>query len=202
MSLHPCTTCRRHVRVDARECPFCGAAQAAPSPRGAIPIVGTMSRAAVFAGLTACWTSNKGAADPPPPPPPPPTLPADAAVAEADPATPDVPPDAPNAPILGGTVIDKFAKTPLASATVELHDAKGKVASVNADGSGRYAFGTLVAGDYQLVVRYNTNYGVGSAQVPVSVRDRPQQVDVPVPVTRRAPIPKPYGAPPARRRIT
>jgi len=165
-----------------------------------MPIVGTMSRAAVFAGLSACWTSTKGPADPPPPPPPPQTVPADAAVAQADePPTPDA---AANAPILGGVILDKFAKTPLASATVELHDAKGKVASVNADGSGRYAFADLVAGDYQLVVRYNTNYGVGSAQVPVSVRDRPQQVDVPVPVTRRAPIPKPYGAPPARRRIT
>lgn len=43
----PCPSCRRHVRVDADACPFCGGACAfAASPA---PVARRMSRAAMFA---------------------------------------------------------------------------------------------------------------------------------------------------------
>jgi hypothetical protein len=51
IDLRPCSACRRHVRVDASACPFCGApaeaAQARSMPRG------RLTRAAVFAAGTA-----------------------------------------------------------------------------------------------------------------------------------------------------
>ena len=65
--LHPCSLCRRHIRSDERECPFCAtpctAAQPQPAERG----VGKITRAALFAGaaflLPACGGQQSKAAD-------------------------------------------------------------------------------------------------------------------------------------------
>lgn len=85
--LRPCSGCRRHVAIGERVCPFCSAALAAAVPRD--PLLGRMSRAAVFAGAalasTACGgkkaksdtttvdqqtaQQDAGVEQPPPPPP-------------------------------------------------------------------------------------------------------------------------------------
>jgi hypothetical protein len=92
--LRPCTQCRRHVRVDARACPFCSVALSAGEPR-TLP-VGRLTRAAVFAGAmlaSSCGSSQskpdtgQGAHMPPPAPP-------DAAIADASPPPDATPPDA------------------------------------------------------------------------------------------------------------
>ncbi|MBV8755847.1 MAG: hypothetical protein JO257_01150 [Deltaproteobacteria bacterium] len=50
----PCLACARHVKHDETACPFCGAPFAAPPPRNH-RIVGRVTRAAIFsAALVAC----------------------------------------------------------------------------------------------------------------------------------------------------
>lgn len=53
-SLVPCTTCRRHLRRDEAQCPFCGAQQPpSRAPRRQLAIPRDASRATLFAlGLT------------------------------------------------------------------------------------------------------------------------------------------------------
>src|SRR5688500_11520192 len=75
MELLPCARCRRHIDSRASECPFC----TAPSTRVVRSLMqagGRLSRAAIFAGTAACWTSSQPVQEGPPAPPPPP--PADA----------------------------------------------------------------------------------------------------------------------------
>ena len=47
--LRPCTECRRHVSIDERVCPFCGAGLIAATPTPTRVMLGRVSRAAVFA---------------------------------------------------------------------------------------------------------------------------------------------------------
>jgi hypothetical protein len=50
----PCSACARHVKHDETACPFCGAPFIAPAPRNA-RVVGRVTRAAIFsAALVAC----------------------------------------------------------------------------------------------------------------------------------------------------
>lgn len=56
--LRPCSGCRRHVALDERVCPFCEAPLAAVSPKD--PLLGRMSRAAVFAGAALASTACGG----------------------------------------------------------------------------------------------------------------------------------------------
>jgi hypothetical protein len=56
--LRPCSECRRHVAIEERACPFCGAALAAAAPRPAL--LGRASRAAVFAGAALASTACGG----------------------------------------------------------------------------------------------------------------------------------------------
>ena len=56
--LRPCSGCRRHVSIAERVCPFCAAPLAAVSPRD--PLVGRLSRAAVFAGAALASTACGG----------------------------------------------------------------------------------------------------------------------------------------------
>lgn len=182
MLLHPCVQCRRHVADSDAACPFCDAARARPARPRARPLVGRISRAAVFAGLTACWTSSKPTAAEPAP---------------GDPQVVDkVTPGEPG--MLSGVITDGNG-APLPSATVELHDANGKVAAVNTNERGAYHF-NVPTGDYQLVLEYAGDDRGGTAQKPVTVRAT-TQLDVALPLWVRAPTPMPYGAPPARRRV-
>ena len=62
----PCSSCARHVRDAETACPFCGAELVASPPR-TVAIVGRVTRAAVFsAALVACGTKH----DEPKPAPP------------------------------------------------------------------------------------------------------------------------------------
>src|SRR4051794_15196866 len=64
----PCTSCRRHVALDERVCPFCGAAVTPAAPRPMIA-VSRLTRSAVFAGASlasGCWVDKS----PPPTTPP------------------------------------------------------------------------------------------------------------------------------------
>ena len=56
--LKVCAGCRRHVSIDERSCPFCGAAQSTAAP--ASSLLGRASRAAVFAGAALATTACGG----------------------------------------------------------------------------------------------------------------------------------------------
>lgn len=196
MSLHPCTRCLRHVRVDATACPFCGEAIRRVAPAPSRRIAGPMSRAAVFAGLTACWSGSSTPAQPP--------TPGSAAPADAQPADasdPDIVQSPGTAGVLEGVVRDKWTNNPLPNVTVQLRDQNGLVGAVNTNERGAYRFDRVAPGDYQLVVQFHTTDSGGSAQHPVTIFPTGSRVDVTLPTYQRAPTPKPYGAPPARRRI-
>lgn len=183
MTLQPCASCRRHIASDARCCPFCGDAVIALAVASPRRTVGRLSRAAVFAGLAGCWTGSQSAVEPPPPPPgDTPTIPTQRSSFE-------------------GTVTELGSNVPLRYATVELRDATGVLTSVNTDEEGRYRFTDIPPGEYHVVVRYSTGSESGTAQQAVTVRDEPDEYNIAVPVNRPAPMPMPYGAPPARRRI-
>ncbi len=188
MSLDPCASCRRHVAAHERECPFCGAARTTVSIR-ATPLAGRLSRAAVFAGLPACWMGNESPQRQTPPQPPP----VDEKHVDGEPPG--------DGAALSGVVTDNGTRMPLANAKVELRDGNGLVAATTTDERGHYEFRSVAPGDYQLVTVLSTYDAGGSTQQPVSVRDVPTLLDVAMPVYRRAPSAKPYGAPPARRRI-
>jgi hypothetical protein len=61
--LAPCPSCRRHVRIDERACPFCAAALPELAPR-TIARGGRLSRAAVFAGASLLTAACGGKAQP------------------------------------------------------------------------------------------------------------------------------------------
>src|SRR5690606_35680512 len=144
---------------------------------------------AVFAGLSACWTSSSTSAQEPPPPPP------------DDKYVVPPPPDNPmEAASLSG-VVTQGNGVPAPNASVRLWTGTGAVYATNADQDGRYQLLDIPSGDYQLVAQYSSVAEVGSAQQPVSIRDRPVTLDIHLSMMPRGPTPKPYGAPPARRRV-
>src|SRR5436190_23642854 len=67
MTLVPCGSCRRHIVERAHACPFCGEAQRTERSTVRV-VVGRYSRAAVFSGLSACWSSSSPATEQPEPP--------------------------------------------------------------------------------------------------------------------------------------
>jgi hypothetical protein len=89
--LGPCITCRRHVRVDASSCPFCGAELALE--RAAPSGFGRMSRAAMIAGAVVAGGCHTPAAPVygGPPTPVEPTV-SDAAAPATSSATPSATP--------------------------------------------------------------------------------------------------------------
>ena len=80
MTLVPCNTCRRHVRLDEASCPFCGGAvpAAIASPETSTPRLGRAALAALGAigvglGLAGCPTPMATLYGGPPTPRPEPT---------------------------------------------------------------------------------------------------------------------------------
>jgi hypothetical protein len=62
--LIPCEECRRHVVSTAAACPFCGFPRMS-TPTSSLRVqVSRLSRAAVFAGMTSCWSSSSPAPAP------------------------------------------------------------------------------------------------------------------------------------------
>ncbi|HEU4610710.1 MAG TPA: carboxypeptidase-like regulatory domain-containing protein [Kofleriaceae bacterium] len=187
MVLRPCPSCRRHVDADEPRCPFCRGDLTPAAPR-ALP-VGRVGRAAVFAGATlattGCWTSA----------PPPRTTPVEHVEAvHAD------------SPLPVGTirgVVRDSGGTLLSGYTVYLRWPSGETRATTSNANGEYVFGGLPPG------RYAVEYRTGDprqppASLPVELTtDTGARRDleiffVPYPDTACC---KPYGAPPARRRI-
>jgi hypothetical protein len=214
MQLQPCDRCHRHVAVTAPSCPFCGSHRA-PGLARLVEHAGRLSRAAVFAGLAAC-TSNPpphNIQQQPPPPPPP-----DATTATVTNTTTfaQPPPDGGQAqPRDGGQVqatgvgsiegIVKRRGRPASGEAVTLSPGGQRTVT---DAKGHYAFTNLPPGNYSLLTTSyddNPHHPPPPAQ-PVTVRpDAAAHVDLtiyePVPDIDNGPCCKPYGAPPARRRV-
>jgi 5-hydroxyisourate hydrolase-like protein (transthyretin family) len=140
----------------------------------------------VFAGLAACWTGTDAPKRQTPPP--------------DDKQVIDTSVQPTGAVAITGVVSDAATNSALPNVAVQLRDQNGQVSATNTDETGRYRFPAVAAGDYQLVFRYSAYDAQGSAQQPAQVRDVSEQIDVSLRLVRRAPVAKPYGAPPARRR--
>ena len=207
MNLQPCTSCRRHVEVGVSACPFCGGAEHV-SRSGLRATVGRMSRAAVFASAAACATSTPPARHAPPPPPPP-----DPVVVQKFSTAP--PPAVGKGSVRGFVTRDGF---PLAGVVVYAQSDAGLSAQATTGTKGEFELVDLDPGRWRLHL---------SAEVydPYAGSRRPQEgppmqpdivVDLvagqnerrdlataspPVYEPDRGPCCKPYGAPPARRRV-
>ncbi len=223
MTLVPCVGCRRHVALDASTCPFCG--EALPTDRAAVQprrAAGRLGRAAVFAGATlaGCYTSASSSQPPPPddhhahdvvvqPPPP---APIDAG-SFAQP-----PPDASSATqqqVATGKVRGRITIAPGGHAfpggAVKLFAQGQPTRRTRTDDYGEYVFEGLPAGTYTVVVEPpppnhpRQNRGAPTTRQVHVVDGASARADVtvhmPPPVIDRGPCCKPYGAPPARRRI-
>ena len=222
MTLVPCVGCRRHVALGASTCPFCGEALptdlAVPQPRRA---AGRLSRAAVFAGATlaGCYTSASTPQPPPPDdhhehevvvqPPPPPVDAGPFSQPPPDASTTVQQPVASNE--LRGRVTVAPDGHPLVRHEVRLFAQGQQARTTHTDRSGEYVFQGLPAGTYNLVVdQLPPNNPRQSPRPPirrqVHVADGASAradvtVHAPPPVIDRGPCCKPYGAPPARRRV-
>lgn len=155
-------------------CPFCGSARFAPiSTRS---LVGRLSRAAVFASAAACATST--------PTPQQPTTESAAATA-----------------IIRGIISSEGVPVP--GIRVDLVDSAKRVRSTHTDADGEYMFTELAAGLYEIRTSgaepRNASVQLGAREVGVRDFDLspPPEVEEP----DRGPCCKPYGAPPARRRV-
>jgi hypothetical protein len=201
------------VREDV--CVFCGAAVDAASrvPR----IAGRLSRAAVFAGatLTACSSGPAPQHAEPPPPDEHHAVnvdaapPSDTAVQVFAAPPPDAATPAGTA-IVRGTI--RFANAePYAHRTVTLSGG-GVRRALRTDAKGQYEIRDLPAGNYTLTLeRYEANQGhqpppPAPMRAVVLVDGKTEIVDVTLapyvaPAEDRGPCCKPYGAPPARRRV-
>lgn len=182
--LTPCPSCARHVRE--RSCPFCGAD--VPSPAARPRFVGPVTRAAVFsaaagAAVAGCWTG-------------PVAEPATSTTTTTE--TPAVTGG------IGGMVTDAQNGQPIAGAQVRLDNKQ----ATTTDASGRYAFSGVPAGSHKIEVstRGNRNrtggaYATTTVDVHAAFARADIQLDVAQPQFDPSNIPKPYGAPPARRRF-
>lgn len=205
MQLHPCAGCRRHVR-DAT-CPFCGAAQPTLMTK-LVHASGRLSRAAVFAGAAACYTNANTPRQqqqlPPPPPPdgeqfaqPPPD---DHQQHVTDETVPDK--AVPATGSIEGQILE--SGRPVVGVMVQLQSRDGGQAQARTDGQGRYVFTHLRPGSYLLTNMATHNPRMAPEERPVEVRaDAVVRADFEVQpyVPDRGPCCKPYGAPPARRRV-
>jgi hypothetical protein len=204
--LIPCEGCNRHVRADDKACPFCGAAiTVVPIARPVLD--GRLSRAAVFASAVliapGCIVQNP---PPPnyqqqqqqPPPPPPPDY-----QQNQNPDFAHPPPDyvQPAAGVVRGSVIDTNGM-PQANVRVELHGGTQPFVTVT-DGNGLYSIAGVPEGPYTLVL----DRGARRQVLAVAGKELIVNLSVAAAPVRTAPpydrtnIPKPYGAPPARKRI-
>lgn len=180
--LTPCPACARHVREQT--CPFCGAD--VPPPAARPRFVGTVTRAAIFSVAAAgCWTG-------------PAAQPATTTTTPTEPASETI------AGAIDGTVTDARSGQPVAGATVTLDNEL----VVQTDNRGHYKFPGVAPGTHAIAVSTsgNRNHGGGAyatttVEVHASLARADVQLALPVPTFDPNNIPKPYGAPPARRRL-
>jgi hypothetical protein len=215
--LEPCAHCQRHIDDSEVQCPFCGTANhRKPSPRPRLD--GRLSRAAVFASAAlvapACVVN-----DPPPqypyqqqPPPnyqqqqPPPNYqqppPPDYQQQPPDYAQPPPNDQQPPPPVAtaGIHVVVRYANGQPYVGPVELHGTTSHTGSTNANGE--LVLRNLPPGTYTVVM----NDGNGGARMTVELHgNQIKRVSLTAPIpSPRVPDyhhPKPYGAPPARKRV-
>lgn len=198
MQLQVCGECRRHVVANEIACPFCGAAIERGTPTRAR--LGKVTRAAVFASLSACWSSS-----------PAPTTPTGGGTvsnrgAGSGSQTDDItiPTPQPGMASIGGICLDSATGQPLAGVNVEIIPGVGAdKRGTKSDSRGRYAVDNLPPGDWN--VRF---WGPRDAQrmappsqfVTLEAGDT-RRIDGNVDNRDWSNVPMPYGAPPARRRV-
>jgi hypothetical protein len=205
MDLVPCGVCRRHVDSRASSCPFC-ATPITRSVKRLIDAGGRLSRAAVFAGAAACYTNPAPAQHITTPPPPPP---ADAAVVEQQQQQQFAqPPDDANTATatangaIEGTLYDGNHQP--ASGTLVCRGQYGGELRVQTDANGHYRFADLPPGNYEIETPWNGRPMAKPPGRPVQVtagQTAHADLTLYTPPVDRGPCCKPYGAPPARRRI-
>lgn len=209
MTLHPCTTCRRHFDARATSCPFCASAQQGAAGRAALATVARLSRAAVFAGAAACYTG------PTTPTTTTTTVPPSGSAQFAAPAEPPAP--AAGMATLHG-VVTRDGR-PLAGAHVRASNEQGVKVDTTSGTLGEFVFKDLAPGRWTVDVdeddydpyRYSRRPQDGPPPRPPSPvvelhADHIARQDIPlysppVPEPDTGPCCKPYGAPPARRRV-
>ena len=206
MELVPCVACRRHASVEEAACPFCGGALAVPRPRPVL--AGRVTRATIFsASLAGCYVAPDPQRPPPPPPPP------DETTHHHQPPPP--PPDEvtyakPPAGTGGvrGRILDANGQP--ARVSVTLTQNGRHVKSVRTDPNGDYALDDVADGTYELEVPRNEAHlrppiRQGPHRRAVTIAGQVVTVDLRldpmVAPERDNHCCKPYGAPPARRRV-
>jgi hypothetical protein len=206
MDLHPCTSCRRHIDRRDAACRFCRAAVAATT-QSPLAVVGRMSRALIFAGAAACGSSTPAPQHVDPPPPPDPVIVQQFATAP--------PPAEGKASIRGFVTRDG---SPLAGITVHARRDDGTLVDATTGTKGEFAFLDLEPGQWRLSLdpyQYDPYAGSRRPQEgPMMMPDQVVTLDAgenersdiglsspPPPVRDTGPCCKPYGAPPARRRV-
>ncbi|HTL33981.1 MAG TPA: carboxypeptidase regulatory-like domain-containing protein [Kofleriaceae bacterium] len=205
MQLVACSGCNRHIRVSATRCPFCGDAASRTVSR-LIDLGGKLSRAAVFAGAAACYTSSPSTTHVTNPPPPPPD---DTPVETTSTATFAQPPPGDGQPAQGTGSIEGVARNGDTGAAIPNTGVtvltKAGPLRVTTDAHGKFAIKDLPPGGYQLQFEsYNGNprQAPPSAYAEVKPGEVAHVVLQTYPyVPDRGPCCKPYGAPPARRRV-
>jgi hypothetical protein len=205
--LIPCEGCKRHVRAADDRCPFCGAAiTAVPVARSMFE--GRLSRAAVFASAVliapGCLVQSNPPPNyqqqlPPPPPAPPPDDPQGHHTEFSQPPPDQDPRPAPTGRV-HGRVLDTNG-TPQVRTLVELVAGAQRFQAITGE-DGRYSIVGVPAGQYTIVVGGTRNRVIETA----AGEDRIVDVGISAPPERirpydRSNIPKPYGAPPARKRV-
>jgi hypothetical protein len=194
MSFAPCPACRRHVARTEPACPFCGAAITVVAR---VPsYAGRLTRAAIFAGAAACSQT------PPPQPSRPPPV-------EHPFALPPAPADG-RASLSGVVRLDGYREAGIA---IEAQREDGTTVETYTNAKGEFQFLDLAPGAYRIVPKpgyTNPRPQDGPVmQMAVEVQLAPnanERRDLslvgPMPYTPdTGPCCKPYGAPPARRRV-
>jgi len=207
MDLHPCASCHRHIDARYAACPFCHVARAAAPTTSLRASLGRLSRAAVFAGAAACGGSSTASHHTTPPPPPP-----DPVIVQQFATAP--PPAEGKASIRGFVTRDGY---PLAGVAVHARNGDTTVDGVTGS-KGEFAFVDLEPGQWRLALdpdeydtyRYSRRPQEGPMMMPDAVVNlgpgQNERYDIgfstpPPPEPDRGPCCKPYGAPPARRRV-
>jgi len=188
MLLRVCVHCRRHVGVSESACPFCRAELVAARPRPTVAAA-RLGRAAIFAGATvasACWTSSSSG-------------PRDTTVEHktVEPKAGPIPPGT-----IRGVVRDGNGAY-MPNFPVTLQSESGTSLHATSDQHGEFEFRGVEPGNYTVYYQPN-NPRQSPAMTAVTLHpeqgERADLVVYPAPPDR-GPCCKPYGAPPARRRI-
>jgi hypothetical protein len=190
MTLRPCPGCRRHVAIGELACPFCAHALPAGAPPPPRRVLGRVSRAAVFgAALAACDQPPAPSTPPSTPPAPAPGSAADLAELEqlldGDPAGRSRPSATPvDAGSVDAAVLLLAAPDDAAMPDAAPSDAERK----------------RLAAEHERRRELSKRAHEAARRMREEELRRQKEEEVRKQVEMRH-MPKPYGAPPARRRV-